>query len=1125
MKCPKCNFDNPEAAKFCVQCGSRQMIVCPECGQSNLSGFKFCSECGHNLHNPTMSTNYSDLRSYTPKHLADKVFSTGSSIEGERKLVTVLFADIANFTAMSEQLDPEEIHQIMDGCFKILTDEIHRYEGTVNQFTGDGVMALFGAPIAHEDHAQRACYAALAMQKKLDSYGERLAKEYGVSFAMRIGLNSGPVIVGAIGDDLRMDYTAVGDTTNLAARMQGLAKPGTVLISDQTCRLAGNYFEVKPLGKLAVKGKQEPQEAFELIRPGKAVTRIEASAARGFTKFVGRKNSMADLMEIYEKVKNGSGQLVGIVGEAGVGKSRILFEFKTRLPQEQITWLEGRCVHYGSAIPYLPVLDILRSYFDIREEEREVPLKKRITKTMLDLEKNLEGAVAPICDLLSLRVEEKAYLQLEPKKKKEKVFEALRNLLSRISQNRPLVLAIEDLHWVDKTTEEFLDYFVRWVAGLNIMLFLLYRPEYIHRWGSKSYFNRIGVDQLTIKSSTRLVAAILENGEADREINEIILARAAGNPLFMEELTHSLLESGAIRKERGRYLLARKPSEIQIPDTVQGIIGARIDRLEDNLKKTMQVASVIGREFAFRILQAIVGAREQLENHLLNLQGLEFIYEKSLFPELEYIFKHALIQQVAYNSLLSKRRKEIHRQIGQAIEDNYAGRLEEFYEILAYHYSNSGDLLRAVHYLKLSGHKAMNNYALEEAYRFYGEACGILEKMEDTDNNKQNRLSIILSMAPAMRFLAYPGNSFKLLKQAEVLCRKLEDRRSSVIIKSTLGLFYSSRGDAFQGMQYQQKAFEEAEKLQDSKLMILTGTNLCFSYDFGGEHRKIVKTAPKLIKLLEKNPEKSEFFGTPVDLHPVLKALYGHALGYTGQFSKGESECEKALVLAKQCDNPYSSGWVEFLYGCLFIPKGDGENAVKHLQISIQYFAELKAVAILHIAQSLLAAGYQLLGKNKEAQDTMQKVLELQSKINAPGLLSIGHLALSLVYLDSNQMDRAKASAKQALNLGQTNHEKFCEGLAWVYLGRIKGKIDTSDIEEAEMCIMKGLEILKDLETKPSYATGYFSLCELYLSAGKIQEGIKALRRCEEMFDRMGMDNWLAKARDISSAIDHGQIH
>ena len=402
MKCPKCRHENPDDATFCNGCGLKLELACPECGKVNPPGSRFCNACGQDLRAPkeTAPIDYAQPQSYTPKHLADKILTTRTSIESERKLVTVMFADVANFTSLSEKLDPEEVHTIMDGSFNILMDEIHKYEGTVNQFTGDGVMALFGAPVAHEDHAQRACHVALSIQKAMGEYGEKVAKDYGVPFKMRIGLNSGPVIVGAIGDDLRMDYTAVGDTTNLASRMQSLAHPGTAFLSNNTHRLVKDYFELKPLGKLEVKGKEEPQKIFELVKAAGAATRLEASMAKGFTKFVGRQNSMAALMEAYEKVKSGAGQVVGVLGEAGVGKSRLLFEFRNQLPQGEFGYLEGRCIHFGGAMPYLPILDILRSYFEIGEGERETVIRKRVKERTVQLDEKLQRIVPPIQDLL-----------------------------------------------------------------------------------------------------------------------------------------------------------------------------------------------------------------------------------------------------------------------------------------------------------------------------------------------------------------------------------------------------------------------------------------------------------------------------------------------------------------------------------------------------------------------------------------------------------------------------------------------------------------------------------------------------------------------------------------------------
>jgi class 3 adenylate cyclase len=422
MQCPKCQFENREEAKFCSECGYKFEITCPKCESKIRSGSKFCDECGAKLAEPLEppSLDYTQPQSYTPKFLADKILKSRSSIEGERKLVTVLFADVANYTSMAEKLDPEDVHQIMDGCFQILMDQIHKYEGTINQFTGDGVIALFGAPLAHEDHAQRACYAALAIQKGLSEYGEKLKNKLGIDFKMRIGLNSGNVVVGSIGDNLRMDYTAVGDTTNLASRMQSNAKPGTVLISENTYRLARDFFKIESLGKVEVKGKAELQRIYELIRTSDVETRLDAAVTKGLTKFVGRKNSMASLMDAFDKVKSGSGQVIGLVGEAGVGKSRLLLELEKMLPKGEYIYLEGRCIHYGSSMTYLPILDILRTYFEINEEDRKSVIKKKMEKKILDIDEKLKGIIPPFQELFSLKVDDEKYINLDLKEKRER---------------------------------------------------------------------------------------------------------------------------------------------------------------------------------------------------------------------------------------------------------------------------------------------------------------------------------------------------------------------------------------------------------------------------------------------------------------------------------------------------------------------------------------------------------------------------------------------------------------------------------------------------------------------------------------------------------------------------------
>lgn len=596
MKCPLCQAQLPDGAQFCNKCGGKLELKCSECHSANPPDSNFCLKCGHDLRRPkeTKPLDYDQPHSYTPKHLADKILTIRSSIEGERKLVTILFADVANSTAMFGNLDPEAVHEIMNGCFRLLMDEIHRYEGTINQFRGDGVMALFGAPIAHEDHAQRACHAGLAIQKALVPYGQSLKTRYGIDFEMRIGLNSGPVVVGSIGDDLRMDYTAQGDTANLAARMESKAEPGSVLVSDNTYRLVREFFEVHPLGGLQVKGKQEPVEAYKLIKTTEVETRIAASLAKGLTRFVGRQREIEILKEAFDKVRSGEGQVVGIVGEAGVGKSRLLLEYRNTLPKGHHWYYEGRCLHYGGSMPYLPILDITRSLIGVKEGEQEHVIRQKLKEIILGIDQNLAHVIPPFQELLSLKVDDEEFSKLEPKQKREKTFEAIRDLLIRGSHDRTVVLVFEDLHWIDKTTEEFLSYMIGWLPRTGILLLLLYRPEYTHQWGSKSYYNMIGLRQLSTTTSAELVAAILEGGDVVPELRELILKRAAGNPLFMEELTHSLLQNGSIQKKNDHFVLARDVSADQVPETIQGIIAARMDRLEESLKRIMQVAAVIG---------------------------------------------------------------------------------------------------------------------------------------------------------------------------------------------------------------------------------------------------------------------------------------------------------------------------------------------------------------------------------------------------------------------------------------------------------------------------------------------------------------------------------------------------
>ena len=514
---------------------------------------------------------------------------------GERKQVTVLCASVSVPPSLSEEMDPEDVHDLLRPVTGIMAEEIRNYEGTVAQLTVDGLTALFGAPLSHEDDPQRALYAALAMKRRVREYAGSLRAE-GIELSLHAGANTGLIKMEGVGEDLSMRYTPLGDTVNLASQLTSSAQPGDILVSETTLRLAEGYFEFAQASEVEVEGRKRP--AWLLVGPGPARSRISASLARGLSPFVGRERELEHLVRSYERAKEGSGQVVGIVGEPGMGKSRLLLEFRKTLPEDEYTYLEGGCVHYGEAMPYLPILDITRAYFEIGEGEDERAAREKLAEKLGVLEGGLAHILPPLQELLSLPVEDGSYLSLEPAQRREMVFDAIRYLLIAESRKRPLIVSVEDLHWMDKTSEDFLSYFIESMPGASILLLLLYRPDYTPAWTSRNLFSQVRVESLPEMTSAELVEAILSEGEVTPELSRFIIEKAADNPLFIEELTRSLLESGSIAKEGGRYTLAAEPSEIRVPDSVQGIIASRLDRLPEEQKEALQVASVIGREFS-----------------------------------------------------------------------------------------------------------------------------------------------------------------------------------------------------------------------------------------------------------------------------------------------------------------------------------------------------------------------------------------------------------------------------------------------------------------------------------------------------------------------------------------------
>ena len=872
MECPKCNFENREGVRFCEKCGTKMEIVCSNCGAKIPPDRQFCGECGRALTKPKESPpiDFNQPQSYTPKYLADKILTTRSSIEGERKLVTVLFADVANYTSMSEKLDPEEVHQIMDGCFKILIEEIHKYEGTINQFTGDGIMALFGAPVAHEDHAQRACYSALSIQKAMADYGEKIKNDTGVNFMMRIGLNSGLVIVGSIGDDLRMDYTAVGDTTNLAARIQQVAKPGQVWSSQKTHNIVQDYFYDELMEESFLKGKTQPQRIYHILSERQGVrTRFQAGIVRGITDLVGRRPEMEILNGAFQKAKKGEGQVVDVVGEAGVGKSRLVYEFQKKFKQEGI-FLTGVCVQYGQMINFLPVIDILKEAFGIEEGMTEDRIGKRIAE---EVDQDLSEMIPFFRSLLSLKIEDAKFNALEPEGRKFGTFEAVKGLLISLSRRKPIVIFIDDVHWMDKVSEELFTYFARCIVDQPVFMLSAYRPEGSPTWAQGAHYQRLGIETLSSKSSVHLVRNMLNVAALEQELEEKIVQKTEGNPLFVEEIVRELLERGDIVKSGEQFVCTRPIEQCEIPNTIQGVLAARMDRLSEDLKKTMQVASVIGRDFLFRLLNSIMEIGEELRTQMTNLVGLEILYEKTLYPELEYIFKHALTQEVAYESLLKQRRQEIHGKVAQAIEELYADRIDEHFEALAHHYERSGNNAKAMEYLILAGEKSNQHGAVQAACEFLEKALEISEKIH-LSLGAEMEVRLYYELALAQAPIGAIGVSVQNFRKAIELSRKqglVDYEKSSLLSLSRIMRIWPVQEEAEQTLE---EGVERARVLEDKGLECST-LNMMILWDMThGKRHKVYQEVldAEQMALASEDPRA-------IEVSRFIRALYERWVG------------------------------------------------------------------------------------------------------------------------------------------------------------------------------------------------------------------------------------------------------
>jgi len=1034
MRCPACQSPGRPGARFCEECGTRLEASCTACGAPLSPGARFCSQCGAAATGATAAAaRAGDVRgaaprAYTPTHLAARILQDRSALTGERKQVTVLFADVSGFTSLSERLDPEEVHALINRAFELMLAEIHAYEGTVNQFLGDGLMALFGAPVAHEDHALRAAHAALGLQRALARYHEELLRTRGVQFRARQGLNTGLVVVGAIGDNLRMDYTAVGDTTNTAARMLQLAEPGQIIVAEATARLIEPYFELRQLGTFTVKNREQPVAAAELVRPRPHVSRLAARVAQGLAPFVGRDDALGELERAWATARGGRGQVALVAGDPGIGKSRLLLELQRHVGAEG-TWLQGDCISYGATIPFLPIVAMLKRAFGIHDGDGESEVIARIGEGCAVLGADAREVEPPLRYLLSVDPGDAAFAARDPVRRRAEIVAAIQRLLAAYSRRQAAVVVVEDAHWIDSASEDALKSLVDAVPGMSLLLVVTYRPTYQQPFGERTYFRHVTLQPVEHEAAARIVRATLGVDDIPTELAAAIARKAEGNPFFLEELGRALLETGLVRREDRRLVLTRPAATLVVPDTVQDVIAARLDRLAEAQKRTVQTAAVIGREFALSLLQRVSDLQSQLEQSLAELKRIELIYERLGAGDPEYVFRHALTQDVAYASLLQAERRRLHAVIGAAIEDLYAGRLEERAEELVYHFTRGEVWDKVVRYAREAAGRAEALCVDDRAVGFYETALQALEHLPETPETAREAIEVRLAMRATLWRGGEPERLVALFKEAEALAGRHGLTGYLDPIYAFLVQYHWARGEQDRAVEYGRRCLERAAARDDLGLRVTGMYYLCHAYRQTGRYAEALGAARELIALLD-GPRATERFGLSGIPYAGACGDAAVALAEVGDHDGALRMLDQGQRVADAAGHLYTQMTLAAMRGRVLVAAGRADEAIGLLEPTAATCRERRFVGQLINALKYLADAYVRAGRPADAIAPAREAIALQEQAKVCVERTYKHTVLARAYLALGDLDQAEAELARALAFAERNAERGHEGWA-----------------------------------------------------------------------------------------------
>jgi len=1034
--------------------------------------------------------------------LSERVLVRARTVEGERRQVTVLFADFTEATARVAGGDPEAARQLFDPILATMIDAIRRHDGSVIHVREDGLMALFGAPVAHEDHAARACYAALSMHERVGHLAEGMRSSVGVDVQVRIGMHSGDVALRVIGDEVRLDYAAIPETTHVAARMEQASRPGTTLITPETVRLAEGFVEVAHAAAAGI---------YELRAPSIVRSRLRAAIARSLSQFVGRDAEITQIGIAMDRAQSGRGQVVALVGEPGVGKSRLVFEFtRSRRAQDWLV-LEATALSYGMETSYLPVIELLKAYFKITELETHREIREKVTGKLLTLDRALAPILPAVLTLLDVPIEDGQWQALDPPQRRARILEAIKQLLLRESRNQPVLVVFEDLHWVDAETQAFLDRLVEVLPTARLLLIVSYRPEYEQRWAHKTYYTSLRVDPLDGESVAKLLQAVLGSDPSLHEFRSILIERTEGNPFFIEEIVRALAETHVIVGERGRYRLGKTMAAIQVPSTVQAVLAARIDRLSLEDKRLLQSASVIGKDVPLVLLQAIADTSpDELHTSLRRLQAAEFLYETSLVPDVEFTFKHALTHDVAYRSLLDEPRRLLHARIVDAIEGLFGGRLSEQVERLAHHALRGELREKAVQYLRQAGLKADARSALEDARSWFEQALGVLDALPPSRSRLEQAFDIRLELRPVLNLLGKLPQVLERLREAESLANRLRDdcRRGRVLAFMTN--VHSFLGELDEAVASGNHALAIARELGDMRLRILTTTLLEMTHGYRGEYDRAIVLATDNLAALP--PDWTyEYFGNAAPASVYDRTFLVMNLAEIGRFVEAAEYEAEALRLAEPTHHAFTLGLAHMSGAVLYLVKGDWEKARFLSERASAIMRAGNVVVLLSRAVALSAWALAQLGEASEALNRLGEGKHLLERQVAriPGLLGRVYQALAHASLLLGQLDEARS-------LGNRVVESFAAQPGFVahalhLLGNIASHPDRFDAEGAEGNYRKALALAEPRGMRPLVAHCHLGLGKLYQRTGKREQAQEHLTTATTMYREMGMTYWVEK--------------